>query len=53
VRAAATLVVHEGGGAVVQGSVAGRLAEEATFLSVLGSRPTIRAALLDRLGDQR
>jgi alkylation response protein AidB-like acyl-CoA dehydrogenase len=49
-RAAAALVVHEGSGATVAGHHAGRLAREALFLLIFGSRPAIRRALLDELG---
>ena len=48
-RAASALVVEEGSGALVDGSRAGRLAREAMFLLVFGSRPPIRTALLERL----
>ncbi|HVM06274.1 MAG TPA: acyl-CoA dehydrogenase family protein [Acidimicrobiales bacterium] len=50
VRAASALVVHEGSSSVTLGASAQRLAREATFLLVFGSRPAIRAALLRRLG---
>lgn len=50
VRAASALVVHEGSSSVTLGASGQRLAREATFLLVFGSRPAIRAALLRRLG---
>jgi alkylation response protein AidB-like acyl-CoA dehydrogenase len=50
VRAGAALMVSAGSGAVLAGADAARLAREAMFLLVFGSRPAIRAALLDRLG---
>ena len=43
-------MVHGGSGAVVTGANAERLAREALFLLVFGSRPAIRHALLARLG---
>jgi alkylation response protein AidB-like acyl-CoA dehydrogenase len=49
VRAAAALTVHSGSAAALAGSDAERLTREALFLLVFGSRPQIRAALLDRL----
>lgn len=50
VRAASALVVHEGSSAVTTGASGQRLAREATFLLVFGSRPVISGALLRRLG---
>jgi len=49
-RAAATLVVHSGSRAAVRHEHPERLAREALFLLVFGTRPHIRAALLARLG---
>ena len=49
-RASGALVAATGSAAVRTGSVAERTAREAVFLLVFGSRPAIRAALLDRLG---
>ena len=49
-RAAAAVVVSTGSRAVVTDQHAQRLAREALFLLVYGSRPAVRAALLDRLG---
>ncbi|GAA1034760.1 hypothetical protein GCM10009557_40390 [Virgisporangium ochraceum] len=48
-RAAATLVVQTGSRSVRLDNHAQRLAREAIFLQTFGSRPTIRAALLNRL----
>lgn len=48
-RAAATLVVSEGSRSVTRDHHAQRLAREALFLLVFGTRPPIRAALLERL----
>lgn len=48
-RAAAGLFVSEGSRAVVAGGHPERLAREALFLLVFGSRPAIKSALLDRL----
>jgi alkylation response protein AidB-like acyl-CoA dehydrogenase len=48
-RAAAQLVVATGGRAVLQDQHAQRLAREALFLLVFGTRPPIKADLLDRL----
>jgi len=50
VRAAAALAVYEGSRSITAGAHAQRLAREATFLLVFGSRPGIRADLLRRLG---
>ncbi len=47
--AAGRLAVSSGGRAVLAGSPAERALREAAFLLVFGSRPPIRAALLDRL----
>lgn len=44
-RAAAALVVTQGAGAILAGQDAQRLAREALFLLVFGSRPTIKQAL--------
>lgn len=49
VRAAAALTVAIGSAAALAGSDAERLTREAMFLLVFGSRPQIRAWLLDRL----
>jgi alkylation response protein AidB-like acyl-CoA dehydrogenase len=49
-RAAASLTVHTGSRGVLAGEPAQRLVREATFLLVFGSRPAIRAELLDRVG---
>ena len=49
-RAAAALAVRDGGHAVTVDSHAQRLAREAVFLLVFGSRPGIKNALLERLG---
>ena len=46
---AGRLAVSSGGRAVLAGSPAERALREAAFLLVFGSRPPIRAALLDRL----
>lgn len=48
-RAAARLAVHTGGRALLRDDHAQRLVREATFLLVFGTRPAIRAALLERL----
>lgn len=48
-RAAATLAAAQGARAVLLSNHAQRLAREATFTLVFGSRPTIRDALLKRL----
>ena len=48
-RAAAALVVHVGSRSILLDQHAQRLAREALFLLVFGSRPGIRAALLERL----
>jgi alkylation response protein AidB-like acyl-CoA dehydrogenase len=50
VRATAALAVRDGGRAVAVDQHAQRLAREALFLLVFGSRPGIRSALLRRLG---
>lgn len=49
-RAAAALAVHNGSKSATAGHPAERLNREALFLLVFGSRPTIKAALLERLG---
>jgi hypothetical protein len=48
-RAAAALTVASGSRAILGGQHAQRLAREAAFLLVFGSRPPIRAALLSLL----
>ncbi|MGH9179050.1 MAG: acyl-CoA dehydrogenase family protein, partial [Acidimicrobiales bacterium] len=48
-RAAAALMVHRGSSSALAGDHAARLAREALFLLVFGTRPPIRAALLRRL----
>jgi alkylation response protein AidB-like acyl-CoA dehydrogenase len=48
-RAAAALAVRDGANAVSTDSHAQRLAREAVFLLVFGSRPGIKSALLERL----
>ena len=50
IRAAAALAVRDGGHAVAADQHAQRLAREAVFLLVFGSRPGIKSALLQRLG---
>ena len=50
VRAAHALAVWQGSGSALAGHEAERLTREAAFLLVFGSRPTIKAALLARLG---
>lgn len=50
VRAASALVVHGGSGSITCAAHGQRLAREATFLLVFGSRRAIRSALLRRLG---
>jgi len=47
---AAELVTSTGGRSILAGQHAERLAREALFLLVFGSRPAIRTALLQRLG---
>ena len=49
-RATAALAVRDGGNAVTVDQHAQRLAREAVFLLVFGSRPGIKSALLKRLG---
>jgi alkylation response protein AidB-like acyl-CoA dehydrogenase len=49
-RAANALTVAHGSRAIVAGEHAQRLAREALFLAVFGSRPPIKASLLRRLG---
>jgi hypothetical protein len=49
-RAAAALAVRDGSRAVTVDQHAQRLAREAVFLLVFGSRPRIKSALLERLG---
>ena len=49
-RAAAALAVHDGSQSITTDRHAQRLAREALFLLVFGSRPPIRADLLRRLG---
>jgi len=48
-RAASTLCTHRGSSSVLRGDVGERTAREATLLLAFGSRPAIRAALLDYL----
>lgn len=48
-RAATTLVVSAGSQSILLGAHPQRLAREALFLLVFGSRPGIKASLLDRL----
>jgi alkylation response protein AidB-like acyl-CoA dehydrogenase len=48
-RAAAALVVHAGSGSILREEHPQRLAREALFLLVFGTRPGIRASLLERL----
>jgi alkylation response protein AidB-like acyl-CoA dehydrogenase len=48
-RAAGTLVVAAGAGGILAGADAERLLREAAFLQVFGSRPAIRADLLQRV----
>src|SRR5882672_10635827 len=50
VRAAAALAVRDGSRSVTVDQHAQRLAREALFLLVFGSRPGIKSALLRRLG---
>ena len=50
-RAAATLVVTSGSRSLVRAHHADRLAREALFLLVFGSRPAVRAALLTELAE--
>jgi hypothetical protein len=50
VRAAAALAVWDGSKSIMTGQHAQRLAREALFLLVFGSRPAIKNALLRRLG---
>lgn len=50
VRAASALVVHEGSSSITSSAHGQRLAREATFLLVFGTRAPIRKALLHRLG---
>ena len=49
-RASAALITHQGSRSIVAGSHAQRLAREALFLLVFGSRPAIKQALLGELG---
>ena len=49
-RASAALIAHTGSRAIKSGEHAERLAREALFLLVFGSRPAIRTALLETLG---
>ncbi len=49
-RAAAALAVHNGSKSATAGQHAERLTREALFLLVFGSRPAIKAALLQQLG---
>ena len=50
VRATAALAVRDGSSSITTASHAQRLAREAVFLLVFGSRPAIKAALLRKLG---
>jgi hypothetical protein len=50
VRAAAALAVSDGSKSIMTGQHPQRLAREALFLLVFGSRPAIKRALLRRLG---
>ncbi len=50
VRAAAALAVRDGSTSITVGQQAPRLAREALFLLVFGSRPAIKSALLRQLG---
>jgi alkylation response protein AidB-like acyl-CoA dehydrogenase len=50
VRATAALAVRDGSGSIMTSSHPQRLAREAVFLLVFGSRPGIKSALLRRLG---
>jgi alkylation response protein AidB-like acyl-CoA dehydrogenase len=50
VRAAAALTVSDGSKSIMTGQHAQRLAREALFLLVFGSRPAIKSALLRQLG---
>src|SRR5579875_2088193 len=52
-RAAQALAVHRGSQSTLAGDDAGRLAREAAFLLVFGSRPAIRTELLGLLGVTR
>jgi alkylation response protein AidB-like acyl-CoA dehydrogenase len=52
-RATAALIVTRGSRSITEEEHPQRLAREALFLSVFGSRPAIRAALLERLLPQR
>ena len=52
-RAAASLMVHEGSSSILVDRDAARLGREALFLLVFGTRPAIRAALLEHLGGHR
>ncbi|MFC7342272.1 acyl-CoA dehydrogenase family protein [Saccharopolyspora griseoalba] len=52
VRAANACAVQHGSGALLPGAHAQRLVREATFLLLFGSRPSVRAELLDRLTDR-
>ncbi|MDQ2812255.1 MAG: acyl-CoA dehydrogenase family protein [Actinomycetota bacterium] len=50
VRAAAALAVRDGSKSIAAGQHPSRLAREALFLLVFGSRPPIKSALLEQLG---
>ncbi|MGA2124453.1 MAG: acyl-CoA dehydrogenase, partial [Acidimicrobiales bacterium] len=50
-RAASTLCTHRGSPSVLRGDVAERTAREAALLLAFGSRPAIRAALLEYLSE--
>jgi alkylation response protein AidB-like acyl-CoA dehydrogenase len=49
-RTASALAVHDGGRGLIRGAQADRLLREAHFLLAFGSRPAIRAGLLEHLG---
>jgi hypothetical protein len=50
IRAANAVVVHDGSRSILRGATGERLAREAMFLAVFGTRPRIRSSLLARLG---
>jgi alkylation response protein AidB-like acyl-CoA dehydrogenase len=52
IRASARLMVHTGSRSVLRDDHAQRLIREAAFLLVFGTRPSIREALLERLGSR-
>lgn len=53
VRAATALVVSSGSRSILAGEHPQRLAREALFLLVFGSRPLVKTGLLNRLGARR